>query len=74
MSAHTCHAIGCETPVPRKMFMCRRHWYMVPKHLRDAVWAHYTPGQERDLSKVTDEYLNVTRLARQAVREQETAA
>jgi hypothetical protein len=28
------------------MFMCRRHWYMLPKATRDAVWAAYVPGQE----------------------------
>jgi hypothetical protein len=26
--------------------MCRRHWFMVPKTLRDRVWTTYTPGQE----------------------------
>jgi hypothetical protein len=25
--------------------MCRRHWFMVPKPLRDAVLATYRPGQ-----------------------------
>jgi hypothetical protein len=43
---HTCHAAGCSTPVPPKMFMCRRHWFMLPKVMRDAVWATYVPGQE----------------------------
>ena len=46
---HTCHATDCETPVPPRMFMCRRHWYMVPKPMRDALWAAYRPGQERDM-------------------------
>ena len=27
--------------------MCRRHWYMLPKSMRDAVWAVYVPGQEK---------------------------
>lgn len=26
--------------------MCRRHWFMVPRELRAAVWATYQPGQE----------------------------
>ena len=26
--------------------MCRRHWYMVDKPLRDKVWEEYQPGQE----------------------------
>lgn len=29
------------------MFMHKAHWYMLPKVMRDEVWALYTPGQER---------------------------
>jgi hypothetical protein len=25
--------------------MCRSHWYMVPKELRDQVWATWRSGQ-----------------------------
>lgn len=46
MSAHTCHAAGCATAVPPKMFMCKRHWYTLPKKLRDSIWSEYTPRQE----------------------------
>ncbi len=42
---HTCHAIGCDKEVPPEMFMCRRHWYMVPVAGRRAIWATYRPGQ-----------------------------
>jgi hypothetical protein len=28
------------------MFACRPHWFMLPKRLRDAIWATYRPGQE----------------------------
>lgn len=45
MSAHTCHARGCDTPVPPVMLMCRRHWYMVPRPIRLRVNAAYRPGQ-----------------------------
>lgn len=27
--------------------MCKRHWFMVPKPLRDGLWDAYRPGQER---------------------------
>ena len=57
---HRCHALGCNAPVPRRMFMCRHHWFMVPKHDRDLVWALYVPGQENDWGKVTPEYLTET--------------
>lgn len=42
---HTCHARGCDKPVPREMLMCRKHWYMVSKATRDAVWRTYREGQ-----------------------------
>ena len=48
MSEHTCHAKHCETPVPPRMFMCRRHWYALPRPLRAKIWATYRPGQEVD--------------------------
>ena len=65
-AAHTCHADGCDSHVPPKMFMCRRHWFMVPRDLRDLVWATYRPGQEVRMDP-TDEYLEVARTAIEAV-------
>ena len=43
---HTCHARECKTECPRAHLMCKRHWFMVPKEIRDRVWATYQPGQE----------------------------
>lgn len=57
--SHTCHAIGCDIPVPPKMFMCRTHWYMVPKHDRDLVWMLYRGGQEVDKNP-SHEYVTET--------------
>lgn len=48
MSAHTCHRPGCDTHVLPKMFACRSDWFSLPKPYRDAIWAEYRPGQERD--------------------------
>lgn len=42
---HTCHARRCETPVPPRLFMCRRHWFMVPEPLRAEIKAEYRPPQ-----------------------------
>lgn len=33
-------------PVPAKLFMCLRHWRMVPRNLQQAIWDAYVPGQE----------------------------
>jgi hypothetical protein len=59
---HHCHAQGCATAVPPKLFMCPKHWRMVPKILQRQVWANYVPGQE--ISKTpTSQYLDVTKRA-----------
>jgi hypothetical protein len=42
---HKCHAVGCTTACQPEHLMCRRHWFMVPKSLRDEVWRTYQPGQ-----------------------------
>ena len=47
MTAHTCHARGCDRAVPPRMFMCKDHWFALPKPMRDAIWDTYRPGQER---------------------------
>ena len=72
-AAHTCHAEGCDKHVPPKMFMCKPHWYKVPYGLRLAVWAEYQPGQEKldGTAFPTEEYLDVTREAIEAVAAKE---
>lgn len=71
-NAHVCHATRCTVQVPPKMLMCRRHWYMVPKPLRDAVWAAYVPGQEIRKDP-TDEYMAAQQQAVLAVEEGEAS-
>lgn len=44
---HTCHAIGCDVAVPPKIFMCKPHWFKLPKPIRDGIWSAFKPGQER---------------------------
>ena len=46
--SHRCHARDCGAPVPPSMLMCRRHWFKVPKRVRDQVWDAYSRGQEVD--------------------------
>ena len=43
---HICHAHGCSNHTPPDMLMCRRHWKLVPRPLKKAVWRFYRPGQE----------------------------
>lgn len=55
---HHCHWPGCTVEVPPKLWGCRKHWFSLPKQLRDEIWATYRPGQEitKDPS---EEYLAV---------------
>jgi hypothetical protein len=55
---HECHWPGCEKQVPPAMWGCKKHWFMLPKHLRDKVWKAYRPGQEKDMNP-SREYLEV---------------
>lgn len=41
MSQRTCRIEGCEEQHGRNLFCCRRHWYQLPKHYRDAIWGAY---------------------------------
>lgn len=48
---HTCSAFGCREPVKRPKFMCKEHWFQVPKKIRDEVWtAHRARPFDRNRS------------------------
>lgn len=61
---HHCHATGCTTAVPPEMFMCRKHWWSLPKRMRDNIWKYYRPGQCNDWN-ISHEYAEA---AKEAVR------
>ena len=60
--AHTCHATDCPKGVPPEMFMCRTHWFSLPKRMRDAIWRTYRAGQCDDWN-ITHEYADAAREA-----------
>lgn len=68
---HHCHADGCDVSVPPKLFMCRKHWSMVPKDLQYKIWEHYQAGQELGLVTPSRLYLEYTDQAKRAVRDLE---
>lgn len=45
-NGHHCHWPGCERTVPPAQWGCYRHWMMLPKYLRDKIWAAFKAGQE----------------------------
>lgn len=64
MTKRSCMWPGCDAMVQPKMWGCMRHWFMLPKLLRDQIWAAYHPGQETD-GRVSREYA----IAAMAVRD-----
>jgi hypothetical protein len=71
--SHHCHATACKKSVPPEMLMCKRHWFMIPKPLRDRVWATYRPGQCDDW-KPSAAYCEAAKAAVIAVAQQEGLA
>ncbi len=43
--ADRCPISGCGEQIDPSRLMCRGHWYAVPKHLRDRVWATWRSGR-----------------------------
>lgn len=56
IDTHPCAAEGCIEPCPRSHLMCGRHWRMVPKALRNSVWAAFRRFERQiNLGKTTTE-------------------
>ena len=71
--AHTCHATGCEKECKPEFWGCAKHWFMVPKRIRDRIWATYRPGQCDDW-KPSREYCMAAKEAVIAVAKKEGIA
>lgn len=67
---HTCHATACNVAVPPEMWGCRRHWSMIPAHIRAKIWRAYRVGQCDDLNP-SMEYCRAARDAVIAVANKE---
>lgn len=65
---HHCHWPGCPEQVPPALWGCKKHWFKLPKALRDKVWAAYRPGQEIDM-RPSREYVKVAREVQNWIRE-----
>ena len=64
---HACHWPGCPAQVPPAKWGCSRHWFKLPKVLRDRIWRAYRPGQEKDLHP-SNEYLAAATAAQDWIR------
>lgn len=67
---HACHAIKCNVAVPPALFMCRKHWALVPPQLKADILRHYRKGQEID-KHPSVAYLHAMRSAIRAVADVE---
>lgn len=65
---HGCHWPGCSKQVPPAMWGCREHWYRLPQHLRNRIWAAFHPGQE-ETGTPSREYVEVAREVREWIRQ-----
>lgn len=66
--SHTCHWPGCTTQVPPAMWGCKPHWFKLPQHLRNRIWAAYRPGQEKDMNP-SQAYLDAADEVQKWIRE-----
>ena len=69
--SHHCHWPGCPREVPPKLWGCKHHWFLLPRRLRDRIWATYVPGQE--ITKTPSRaYVDVAREVQQWIEENQT--
>ena len=54
-----CPVPGCHAQIDPSRLMCRNHWYLVPKQIRDRVWATWRSGQ----GAFSTEHLETVRMA-----------
>jgi hypothetical protein len=67
---HECHWPGCNKQVPPAMWGCKKHWFLLPRDLRNKVWHTYRPGQEITLTP-SKEYVAVAREVQDWIRRSE---
>jgi hypothetical protein len=67
---HHCHWPGCDADVPPAKWGCSKHWFTLPKPLRDRVWAAYVPGQEVTAT-ASAQYVVVAREVQDWIAQQE---
>lgn len=47
MPTHRCPAPPCQRQIDEDYLACRRHWHMVPRPVRRAVWIAWDQGNGR---------------------------
>lgn len=71
MARRECPVEHCPDPVRHAQLMCRRHWWLVPRTIRDRVWSTWRAytnnrGTLEDYAEARDEAIAAaTEAARQ---------
>lgn len=60
---HACHARACRVEVPTNIFMCARHWRMVPRPLGKAISDGWSMGGGSQYRANCDEAIRVVAAA-----------
>lgn len=68
--SHLCHAVKCNVHVSPALFMCKKHWALVPPQLKADILRHYRKGQEVD-KRPSIAYLRAVQSAIRAVADVE---
>lgn len=42
-----CHAEGCKRPVKEGLYMCAKHWKLVPKRMKAVIYKEYRLGRDK---------------------------
>lgn len=66
--SHHCHWPTCNKQVPPAMWGCKEHWFKLPLHLRNKIWATYVPGQEVSMTP-SDAYLDAADQVQRWIKE-----
>lgn len=64
---HICHWPGCNKQVPPAMWGCPKHWFMLPRRIRDMIWVAYVPGQETNMTP-TRAYIEAAKEAQRWIK------
>lgn len=70
--SHTCHWPGCLREVPPAMWGCKPHWFMLPRTLRNRIWATYRSGQEID-KRPSGDYMDAAVAVQEWIASQSTS-
>ena len=68
---HECPAVSCRRKIEVKFLMCQKHWFMLPKGMRESLWHHYKNGQNEGRVAPNPEWVRTLEQATMLIEEAE---